>query len=405
MAEDKQLTVAELLARSSKERERRGSAGASEQGTDGKEVPRRRRRRSLDEGGISVAELTGSIKRVQSEPARSRHSETDTSAAAAASAAQAAKKPTQPSASNAPADSDTSKPADAKSVGAKSADAPAASAKTAPAEPASAAKPSTTKTEAARPASAKSEDAKPEAKTRAANAAKPSDKADAKAADASVGKETPAAAKPQAASEAEAEKKADTPSNDDTTVISKVEADYSKSEPQKPEAQKTAAKPAKVKADTAKPAAKPAEAKVDETTVMPVQIAASKPLSSADAPQVEDAATGEIPVVPADSHGDAAVAQREDEDFEDEEDGKLSAVSIVVLALIGIILGAIVFKGFEVLWGRFDRIIVSILALVVTGAMVGIVHALRTARDSVSMTLAAVVGLVLTFGPLLIIIL
>lgn len=402
MAEDKQLTVSELLARSSKERERRGSAGASEQGTDGKEVPRRRRRRSLDEGGISVAELTGSIKRVQSEPARSRHSETDTSAAAAASAAQAAKKPTQPSASNAPADSDTSKPADAKSVGAKSADAPAASAKTAPAEPASAAKPSTTKTEAARPASAKSEDAKTEAKTRADNAAKPSDKADVKAADASVGKETPAAAKPQAASEAEAEKKADTPSNDDTTVISKVEADYSKSEPQKPEAQKTAAKPAKVKADTAKPAAKPAEAKVDETTVMPVQTAAAKPVASADAPQVEDAATGEIPVVPADSHGDAAVAQREDED---EEDGKLSAVSIVVLALIGIILGAIVFKGFEVLWGRFDRIIVSILALVVTGAMVGIVHALRTARDSVSMTLAAVVGLVLTFGPLLIIIL
>ncbi|WP_300917808.1 CPBP family intramembrane metalloprotease [Corynebacterium stationis] len=369
MAEDKQLTVAELLARSSKERERRGSAGASEQGTDGKEVPRRRRRRSLDEGGISVAELTGSIKRVQSEPARSRHSETDTSAAAAASAAQAAKKPTQPSASNAPADSDTSKPADAKSVGAKS------------------------------------EDAKPEAKTRAAHAAKPSDKADVKAADASVGKETPTAAKPQVAREAEAEKNADTPSNDDTTVISKVEADYSKSEPQKPEAQKTAAKPAKVKADTAKPAAKPAEAKVDETTVMPVQTAAAKPVSSADAPQVEDAATGEIPVVPADSHGDAAVAQREDEDFEDEEDGKLSAVSIVVLALIGIILGAIVFKGFEVLWGRFDRIIVSILALVVTGAMVGIVHALRTARDSVSMTLAAVVGLVLTFGPLLIIIL
>ena len=403
MAEDKQLTVAELLARSSKEREHRGSAGVSEQGTDGKEVPRRRRRRSLDEGGISVAELTGSIKRVQSEPARSRHSETDTSAVAAASTAQATQKSKQPPTSNTPADSDSSKPADAKSVGSKSADAPAASAKTAPAEPASAAKPSTTKTEAARPASAKSEDAKPEAKTRAANAAKPSDKADIKAADGSVGKETPAAAKPQAASEAE--KKADTPSNDDTTVISKVEADYSKSEPQKPEAQKTAAKPAKVKADTAKPAAKPAEAKVDETTVMPVQTAAPKPVAAADEPKAEDAATGEIPVVPADSHGDAAVAQREDEDFEDEEDGKLSAVSIVVLALIGIILGAIVFKGFEVLWGRFDRIIVSILALVVTGAMVGIVHALRTARDSISMTLAAVVGLVLTFGPLLIIIL
>src|SRR5699024_11609146 len=106
----------------------------------------------------------------------------------------------------------------------------------APAEPASAAKPSTTKTEAARPASAKSEDAKPEAKTRAANAAKPSDKADIKAADASVGKETPAAAKPQAASEAEAEKKADTLSNVDTNVFCKDDAAYMKSETNKHEA-------------------------------------------------------------------------------------------------------------------------------------------------------------------------
>src|SRR5699024_8724653 len=149
MAEDKQLTVAELLARSSKERERRG---ASEQGTDGTEAPRRRRRRSLDEGGISVAELTGSIKRVQSEPARSRHAETTTSAASAASATR---KTSQPSASSTPAKS-----------------APAKSAATS-AKPASAAKPT------------------PEVK-------------------------------------AEPEKKADTPSTDDTTVISKVEADAQK---------------------------------------------------------------------------------------------------------------------------------------------------------------------------------
>src|SRR5690625_6406370 len=112
---------------------------------------------------------------------------------------------------------------------------------------------------------------------------------------------------------------------------------------------------------------------------MPVQTAAPKPVAAADEPKADDAATGDVPGVPADSHGDAAVAQREDEDFEDEEGGKLSAVSIVVLALIGIILGAIVFKGFEALWGRFDRIIVSILALVVTVALVVSVHALRTA--------------------------
>ena len=356
MAEDKQLTVAELLARSSKERERRG---ASEQGTDGTEAPRRRRRRSLDEGGISVAELTGSIKRVQSEPARSRHAETTTSAASAASAT---KKTSQPSASSTPAKS-----------------APAKSAATS-AKPASAAKPT------------------PEVK-------------------------------------AEPEKKADTPSTDDTTVISKVEADAQKSEA-KPSASKSAtadsataksaaakrtgAKSADAKSAVAKPtgsaaakssASQAPAAKADETTVMPVQspqatASSAKPAAAAGSAQAGDAATGEIPVVATGSQADSAeLAERDYDDVEAEEDGKLSAVSIVVLALVGIILGAIVFKGFEVLWGRFDRILVSILALVVSGAMVGVVHALRTARDSVSMTLAGVVGLVLTFGPLLIIIL
>ena len=356
MAEDKQLTVAELLARSSKERERRG---ASEQGTDGTEAPRRRRRRSLDEGGISVAELTGSIKRVQSEPARSRHAETTTSAASAASATR---KTSQPSASSTPAKS-----------------APAKSAATS-AKPASAAKPT------------------PEVK-------------------------------------AEPEKKADTPSTDDTTVISKVEADAQKSEA-KPSASKSAtadsataksaaakrtgAKSADAKSAVAKPtgsaaakssASQAPAVKADETTVMPVQspqatASSAKPAAAAGSPQAGDAATGEIPVVATGSQADSAeLAERDYDDSEAEEDGKLSAVSIVVLALVGIILGAIVFKGFEVLWGRFDRILVSILALVVSGAMVGVVHALRTARDSVSMTLAGVVGLVLTFGPLLIIIL
>ena len=361
MAEDKQLTVAELLARSSKERERRG---ASEQGTDGTEAPRRRRRRSLDEGGISVAELTGSIKRVQSEPARSRHAETTTSAASAASATR---KTSQPSASSTPAKS-----------------APAKSAATS-AKPASAAKPT------------------PEVK-------------------------------------AEPEKKADTPSTDDTTVISKVEADAQKSEA-KPSASKSAtadsataksaaakrtgaksagAKSADAKSADAKPtgsaaakssASQAPAAKADETTVMPVQspqatASSAKPAAAAGSAQAGDAATGEIPVVATGSQADSAeLAERDYDDVEAEEGGKLSAVSIVVLALVGIILGAIVFKGFEVLWGRFDRILVSILALVVSGAMVGVVHALRTARDSVSMTLAGVVGLVLTFGPLLIIIL
>lgn len=61
MSEDKQLTVAELLARAGSEN-RDGAAS------------RPRRRRSLDDGGVSVAELTGSLKKVEAQPAESKHS-------------------------------------------------------------------------------------------------------------------------------------------------------------------------------------------------------------------------------------------------------------------------------------------------------------------------------------------
>ena len=66
MADEKQLTVAELLARN-------GEKGKGAEGTDGS--ARRRRRRSLEEGGISVAELTGGLKKVEATPPESKHSD------------------------------------------------------------------------------------------------------------------------------------------------------------------------------------------------------------------------------------------------------------------------------------------------------------------------------------------
>ena len=348
MAEEKQLTVAELLARNAKEREGRAEKSASAKETEGaeaQEAPRRRRRRSLDEGGVSVAELTGSIKRVEAEPARSRHSSTSDSPAAVTRASKT-----------------TEKPAESKS------------------------------------SEAKAPEAKPEAKP----AAKAGEKADAKEASkgtaaAKSAEAKPTDAKPAAKASEKIEKKAEKPANDDTTVIQKVDA------------------PAEDSSKAKDAAAGPKAAKTDETTVMPAQpataatgVKAAEAKTATASPAAKDTeSTGEIPVVEDERQPDSAkLAQRDDAELDEaEDDGKLSAVSIVVLALVGIIVGAIVFKGFEVLWGRFDRIIVSILALVVTGAMVGIVHALRTARDAVSMSLAGVVGLILTFGPLLIILL
>lgn len=82
MSEDKQLTVAELLARAQK--------------TNPDVGKRPRRRRSLEEGGVSVAELTGSFKAVDARPAEAKHSSVPLDAPAEPTPAKPAEKPAAP---------------------------------------------------------------------------------------------------------------------------------------------------------------------------------------------------------------------------------------------------------------------------------------------------------------------
>lgn len=247
MADEKQLTVAELLARNQKDR-------------SGGEKSSRRRRRSLEEGGISVAELTGNLEKVKATPAEAKHSNVSID-------------------------------------------------ETAPVIP------------------APQKDAEKTDSTPQADA---------------VRVERP--------DQVDSDPKRSQPSTEDTRVIQRV-----KDAPEKKSEDKV-------------------EEKVeDETTT-----------------------TGELEAVDHD-------VEEYDEYDEDYEEEKLNPFAVVVLALVGIVLGAIVFKGFEILWDRFDRLVVVVLGVVVTGVIVGIVHALRTSRDGLSMFLAAVAGLVLTFGPLLVV--
>lgn len=287
MADKKQLTVAELLARNAKNR-------------PGEEKTPRRRRRSLDEGGISVAELTGNLEKVKATPAEAKHSSVSIDETAPVIPAPKKEQKEQPK-QETPQQEESKKKAD-----------------------------------------------KPQA--------------------AAVPVEKPA----------ESETKRSQPSDEDTRVIQKV-----KDEPKKKaEAKKTEAK---------------AEPKVEEKTDDKAETkVADKPVpQAAEATEDDTFTTGELEAVDQD-------LEEYDEDY-DEEEGKLNPFAVVLLALVGIVLGAIVFKGFEILWDRFDRLVVVVLGVVVTGVIVGIVHALRTSRDGLSMFLAAVAGLVLTFGPLLVV--
>lgn len=311
MADEKQLTVAELLARSKKERASQGEESSEGEGS------RRRHRRSIEEGGISVAELTGNLEKVTATPTQSKHS-------------------------SVPIDN------------------------TAPVIPA------------------------PDEEEKA-DSVDQSEKADKQ-----PGKEKSAEAVPEKAksTETESEESAEKPtseprksqpSTDDTTVIKRV----SQTPTPIPEPEPTPA-PKAAAATEVTPA--PAPAKDTEADA-----AEEKPESLESTVAETDAYAG------TDAEVTDTDATESEADEAEEGNEKLNAFSVILLAVIGIVIGAVVFKGFEILWDRFDRIVVATLAIMVTAASVGIVHALRTVRDGFSMGLAAFVGLVLTFGPLLIV--
>lgn len=344
MADQNKLTVAELLARNNKAR------GEKESKKDNRS---RRHRRSLDEGGISVAELTGNLKKVKASPAEAKHTSVSID-------------------EDAPV---IRSPKSAEQAGADSAKKPSA-------DPA--AKPAAKR--AAQPAAKAAQTTKPTTKTAAASSA------------------TPAAAATGAAPDAA---KKIQPSVDDTAVIQRVD----KAGDAKPAAAKAAAdtpaakKPAADKAraekqGTAKPAAeKPKDDKRAKAAGAGAAVAgagaaaAAVPASKKAGVAKSAEETGNLPKV------------EDNEDWVEEEHEKLNPVSILLMIVAGILLAIVIFKGFEILWDNFPRLVVAVLALCVTAIMVGVTHALRTARDGFSMFLAGFTGLVLTFGPLLLVML
>ncbi|MDU0479046.1 hypothetical protein QVA66_07315 [Staphylococcus chromogenes] len=284
---EQQLTVAELMARAAKER---GETG---------EAPRRRRRRSLEDGGVSVAELTGSIPRVKSKPVEARHTAVPIDAPAAPTPAQAPEAP-------APTPSST-----------------------------------------------------PAASTPEAPAAQPID--------------------PQVAEVAATSPAEDVPAGVPVTVVS--DKDPVRLTTDIFPAQQVDAAPEPAPATpVAQPAPTPSAADTQETSVIPV---------------VEEKPVELAPAAPEENTTVDVVA-------DDDEDDGISLASVISMAVLGVVIGIGLFIGFKILWASVSPILVAVLAIAMTLGLVGVVHALRTERDGMSMVLAGITGLAVTFGPMLI---
>lgn len=84
------------------------------------------------------------------------------------------------------------------------------------------------------------------------------------------------------------------------------------------------------------------------------------------------------------------------------EDDSISWPALIAQAALAVLVGVLIFFGFTILWDKLGTILVLVMALVVTFVCVGIVHALLRHRDTLLLVLTFVVGIALTVGPRLI---
>ncbi|MDK8723809.1 hypothetical protein QP919_10435 [Corynebacterium propinquum] len=425
MSDDKQLTVAELLARAGKEDSDADgtSGGRARSGKEGSEKPRRRRRRSMEDGGgVSVAELTGSFPKVKAKPKESKHGspidEPDGQGSQGSRASQGSRGSRQVE--------------NAEKVGNATKAAKETASKAEPKAPQKAAPNVQHKAAANAPQSPSGQTVVRKKSKTVTVGRKADDQASGNKASSSANK----AAEPAQTNAGQPTAKPGTPAPESTSVQGKP---ANKATQQEPSVDKSAATKSATKrgAQTSPAADETAEISRVTDKSDSNQAASSKQQdaeSTGEIPKVTDSPsntakqggtasastrerrqadddTSEIQSVP-DSAAQDAVARRHEQapvyaggaDLDDQDESVsegegMNPVAVILLALAGIVLGVVVFKGFEMLWDALNNYLVAALAVGVTGVMAGIVHALRTERDGLSMTLAVIVGLLLTFGP------
>ena len=154
-----------------------------------------------------------------------------------------------------------------------------------------------------------------------------------------------------------------------------------KVEPKKVEAEKAEVKP-EAKAEPKKPELKKPEPKKPAQATPAAGYPEASPEESAQFAELEQSL--------------------EDGEVVEYEDDTISWPMMILQAIAAIVVGVGVFFGFSLIWAKAPTVLALVLAIAVTLLLVGLVHALLRHRDKLLMVLAAIVGLVLTFGPRLI---
>lgn len=139
------------------------------------------------------------------------------------------------------------------------------------------------------------------------------------------------------------------------------------------------------------------------TASMPVLTPLASSVRSADEDADAELAVGEQPEQAEAEPADSAQADGEGADAAEapvSNKGALRQWAVLALqAVVGVVVGAALFIGFERLWDNLPYVAL-VLAILVIVAMVAVVRILRRTDDIVSVLIAVVVGVIVTIGPL-----
>jgi len=349
------LTVAELLARNGRE------SSSADTGR------RRRRHRNLEQGGVSVAELTGSIPVVQTEDDVAKAAKPEDTAA------KVTEKPAAPKQEPAPKQESQQ---DQRSVSRISERPEEKTGQLSSVE-------SSPKKAAEAPQERKATELTfgDVARGRVAGKPEPQKAQKAENAEKAQKQDVPAAEKPAEPTESAKANKA-------TKVTKPIKP--SKSAAVGTATGATAAGAAATEAVSGTGAKTPEKGGVTK-----------RDKASAETKAVTAAAT---PGVSSDERAQFAQLEESLEDGEvvEYEDDTISWPMMILQAILAIAVGVGVFFGFSLIWAKAPAVLALVLAIAVTLLLVGLVHALLRHRDKLLMILAAVVGLALTIGPRLI---
>ena len=112
--------------------------------------------------------------------------------------------------------------------------------------------------------------------------------------------------------------------------------------------------------------------------------------------------TAEAGMADADAEYTDSVDSEDPDEIIEYEDDAVSWPAMIGQAAIAVVIGVIIFFGFTLLWDKLAAGLVLAMAVIVTLICVGLVHALLRHRDTLILVLSLIVGLALTLGPRLI---